>query len=605
MTKHKKKGHRWPVVLLVLALLLVVVVGSTPYTARYFAKQWLLDNGAESVEIGQVLFNPLSGRVGLSEVRIVGEGGQRWSVTRVMLDVSTSGLLSKTLTVDGILLDGLDITVEKTEAGELTLVIPIPESPTEPDVEPEPIEVDGEVWKVALKSVVISNSKIQYLSPEFSNRLTIKSLNLGLVKTWDYIPTGLQLVIAIDDLAEQDASKKIHLSSGDISLKTELKLDFSAPYELDKLSSDSQLNIESIQFSQPGEGLRVSQGAINWQGQVNVDLDEAGAFPGIDTQFSLSMSKGQLAQQVNELVFDGLNLVAQANIQGVDWQQAMAGQLKLTLQGLKLEMMSEQPVALALEQLSIDELRLKSGQVSLAKVVLKGIAASETKLALALDSVELNQLSYGDDRGSLEALTLSQLAVEDKQKKVSLLTFDQLNLAQLSGSQSLDLSLKQALLTDLRLLDGAVAVKKKHVPLASLQSVALSELAYSADAGVDLKQLHLAGIQSTVRRLKNGDLESVDKLLSALERETAGNDDATEVAVESKPESQSDPMPLRIGEVLIDGDNRIDFSDRSVSPAFKSLLLLKEFRVTDLDSTKPDQASPLKLDATSQLRGKT
>lgn len=57
---------------------------------------------------------------------------------------------------------------------------------------------------------------------------------------------------------------------------------------------------------------------------------------------------------------------------------------------------------------------------------------------------------------------------------------------------------------------------------------------------------------------------------------------------------------IRIGSVEIVGDSMLHFEDETVSPAFRTDVHLKEARLADVDSLKPEQSSPFTLEASSR-----
>ena len=59
-------------------------------------------------------------------------------------------------------------------------------------------------------------------------------------------------------------------------------------------------------------------------------------------------------------------------------------------------------------------------------------------------------------------------------------------------------------------------------------------------------------------------------------------------------------LGIQIGSLQIAGDSVVHYEDETVSPTFSTDVRLKEARVTDINSEKPDQASPVSLVAESR-----
>jgi hypothetical protein len=67
------------------------------------------------------------------------------------------------------------------------------------------------------------------------------------------------------------------------------------------------------------------------------------------------------------------------------------------------------------------------------------------------------------------------------------------------------------------------------------------------------------------------------------------------------PAKEADVQPgIQIGSLQIVGDSVVHYEDETVSPTFSTDVRLKEARVTDVNSEKPDQASPISLVAESR-----
>ncbi len=139
----------------------------------------------------------------------------------------------------------------------------------------------------------------------------------------------------------------------------------------------------------------------------------------------------------------------------------------------------------------------------------------------------------------------------------------------------------------------------------SLAALHMEGLELSGPTTATLQALKLDGLVIRLQRNEDGTLRFIDSVLTRREKTT--DTTTTEAATTTTPTDQetAPPTSLSIGTVTIGGNSRIEVDDRGVQPAFRQTLYIDSIELGDLDSSQPDQQSPLslatRLDEFSQL----
>lgn len=106
--------------------------------------------------------------------------------------------------------------------------------------------------------------------------------------------------------------------------------------------------------------------------------------------------------------------------------------------------------------------------------------------------------------------------------------------------------------------------------------------------GASADSVVVTDAQGAIRRLKDGQLE-----LLAMLPGTAGEEDTSP---EAEAQVNDDaPYPVRLGELRLEGDNRITWSDASVSPPVKVSLASLKLGLRGLNTAAPDELSDVSL----------
>lgn len=113
---------------------------------------------------------------------------------------------------------------------------------------------------------------------------------------------------------------------------------------------------------------------------------------------------------------------------------------------------------------------------------------------------------------------------------------------------------------------------------------------------MSIGQLHLSGLALQAQIDEQGELNLTDTGEPA---QPVTND----TPQQNTTDKQKAAMAIAIGEILVDGDSVVHFSDKSVKPPFRMEAGLNHVSLKQIDTRKPEQQSPLSIDATVPPNG--
>ncbi|MFV1974021.1 MAG: DUF748 domain-containing protein, partial [Thiohalobacterales bacterium] len=170
-------GNKWLWLPAAAVILVLVLLLSIPYGMSWVLKDWLLENGAEQVEISDIDFNPFTGvaTVELLNVRV----GKRNTlvIPRLMLAIDWSPFLDRRIYIRTVTIDGANMLVEQDAGGGITVGgIEIEDEGAE--------EAQVDSWGYGVIELDITNSVIDYRSPDLQLKVEIDDLALTELATW-------------------------------------------------------------------------------------------------------------------------------------------------------------------------------------------------------------------------------------------------------------------------------------------------------------------------------------------------------------------------------------------------------------------------------------
>jgi hypothetical protein len=162
--------------LFVMALLLV----AAPYGIKAALGHWLQGRGAESVEIGDVDFNPFTGRLALRSVRLSGPAGVGVRAASLLFIFDWRSLSQGRLHLLNIEINDGRVALRHEATGEWLLA---GISLVHPRVAGETVTDPVRQWGV--DEITITNMAMRYDGPQWQEEFTLVSGHLAGLATWE------------------------------------------------------------------------------------------------------------------------------------------------------------------------------------------------------------------------------------------------------------------------------------------------------------------------------------------------------------------------------------------------------------------------------------
>jgi len=199
--------------------------------------------------------------------------------------------------------------------------------------------------------------------------------------------------------------------------------------------------------------------------------------------------------------------------------------------------------------------------------------------------------------------SLTDLAITDSQKKLRLLASKALSLKAIKGDAARTFSVAAAKITSLNLVGQAGSPEKDS--LFSAAEVQVDTVKLERLKMLSIESARIVAARGVLHQKNNGRWRYIEDLAVFLadSRSSAQKKPSPNRVAEKTqpPAKETDVQPgIQIGSLQIVGDSVVFYEDETVSPTFSTDVRLKEARVTDINSKKPDQASPVSLAAESR-----
>ncbi len=605
---HKKRS--WIITSGSILLMLLILL-SMPYGIQFGLVDFLKQHGARQAEIQNIDFNPFTGRLLFQGVTAEADDGQRSQLERLELVLGWRDLFSKRVRIQAIDMQGLQAAVDVSDPTLLRvsgLSFPLAAgsdaSPPEPASEERP-------WGFALDRVELRETTLSLRQDDLNIDLELERLSLLRVISWQLqgmaqltlearinsAPFSAELqaglfdqirriegTIALDGFELKGLQPLLTAGGGpevegSLSLRQTLKLSLTPAgalqWESDGSLMGDRLNLVMAQL-QSTELASHWQGKSggNWSGQQGLQLQLEGRLEGALPQIALPEQS--------------LNL----SLAGYQWQ----GKLNLTqaapgetppVDGER-EPDQTPPAALSIKQQG--ELAL-SGLSLLRHRLLTDLSSLKWKGDFSLERGEENPVISAEGEASLVGLQLSEQTKKGHPELVGLRQTDLTGVKLVPGNQ---VSLSALRLQGIRLDDTS---GDKADPLLLTESLSLKNIRFAESSGLAVALIEQQGLQARLVLDEKGRL-NVQRLVERLQAA------ATPATVAGEGESKAgaaatEPMPIKIDRLVLQGENRVQFSDLSVKPAFQMALDVKRFSLGNIDSGRPGQASPFSLEGST------
>ncbi len=649
-SRSRRRRLWWFVAGLLLAGLILLT--ATPLAIRWGIEKALSDQGVPHAQVKDVDFNPFTGVLVIKAFRgNVQAEEQKLAAVQLQAQIDWFPLWQKNIYVAQIILRDVDLHLQRDDNGNWTIgELNLP-SESASDEKPEEDEADAdrkEPWGFGIGQVVLENVRIHYRDPKLVVDAQVANARLGSFETWNpeqATPFDLDLIVNQGRIrlegqtrplsSHPEASARLRIDQLPIGWLQPLLEEHSVSQLNGNFDTDLQITLKTDQetslpdFSVQGSigldsaSLDHSQAGIGrleltWDGQTRVRLLPEEAPPEWSVTGDLYLMSESLQWTDGETERNAAGdmeltqrISAQQN-KGAPFEASFDGSLRLA--GLNYR---DSQVSLERGSLTWE------GNVALEHNLQKPQPAIEAQGTLAVPEFALNliEAGYGVAHQKLTAdIALKVPAEEAPAEHLGLaatLSLEGLDISGLRQENKL-LQLERFSVTDLNIA-GMDSIGAASIRLDNLRAVERQgEEALSANAPdavlnsgrIELTRASLQGLQrlratelqiedlrAWVVRNRDGRIEAVQALApsSREDRPTGGKQ---EPSADTEADSDS-PFEFSLERLLLAGDNRIDFIDRSVTPEVHQTLSELSLEVTGIDSRKPAQAT--RITAKSQV----
>lgn len=159
----------------------VVVVGVLFFTLLpvgmdYGIKRYLKDQGADQVNLADVDFNPITGRMTLRDLAVIIGARTALEIQEVTLNIRWTPFIRKRLALEQLKISDTELIVEKLEDGGWQIGgISIPQQKE---------ASEHSTWGFSLQEATIDNSRIEFVSPRLKSSLDIEHAKIFKLTSW-------------------------------------------------------------------------------------------------------------------------------------------------------------------------------------------------------------------------------------------------------------------------------------------------------------------------------------------------------------------------------------------------------------------------------------
>lgn len=165
------------------AALTALTLAVLPYGLKKGLQYWLLQNGADTVRIADLSLNPFLGRLGIQDMLVESNGKKVLANSKVAIDLSLTGLLTKKVRVEKAVYDNISLDIEQLADGRWRLssyttalgkTAPPEEDPSSP-------------WHFSADEMLFTNCRFQLKLPDLQVTLQVNAAELRKISN---LPDG-------------------------------------------------------------------------------------------------------------------------------------------------------------------------------------------------------------------------------------------------------------------------------------------------------------------------------------------------------------------------------------------------------------------------------
>ena len=343
------KRRIWPWVVLTV---LIAMVGALPSVIRLSLIEFLPRLGFNTVEVGDVDFNPLLGTFAIHELKLTRDGKTVLSGRQVEVDLAMTALFDRQIDLEVLRIKGVMLTVA-TEPGAAIEIAGIA-LPADDGSKAQPEPESGPAWGIGWQGIVVEDLTVRHRQQGVNTDLTIASAYLDRAASWQPdTDSHLQLSGKIDQ-----AGYDLHASLKPFSPALEVD----AGLRLDGLDGGHFATLAPKEFKDLA-------GLLSIAGQLRLRLGDKG--PSVAYEGGAGLKQFGIAYGGYILKNDALDLKGRFDLVPSDSGGAISWSGDLALSGVGIK--TTAGPLLDIPKLTVADASQKpSGEISIDRIAIHG-----------------------------------------------------------------------------------------------------------------------------------------------------------------------------------------------------------------------------------------
>lgn len=289
--KKKIFRHVWFWILMGLALVVVLFFSTLPFGIDYGIERYLKDQGADQASVEDVDFNPITGRMTLTNLSVILDTQTVFMIPQATLDVEWSPFISKRFVLKRLNVEDAQVTVQAFEDDRWHIggiILSQKNEASKPSA-----------WNFGLQQVTVKNSIIKFISPQLSSDLKIEQATILKLSSWlpeqsarlefkgQLNDSNLELQVDVSPFANEIVTtgrvnlEGLPLVSFAPLLEPHLKmlegrlaadLNFETRRTAEEkfiIKADGRLNGSKLSTTIKNANIQIQQDDIDWQGKID------------------------------------------------------------------------------------------------------------------------------------------------------------------------------------------------------------------------------------------------------------------------------------------------------------------------------------------------
>lgn len=201
------------------------------------------------------------------------------------------------------------------------------------------------------------------------------------------------------------------------------------------------------------------------------------------------------------------------------------------------------------------------------------------------------------------SFVLKDLRLRDVADASDVVSIDALHIKKLAMSGLSDISVGSLQIDNYHILQRAEQKTKNNSHIASIEHITLSNVDMKNLNELNIKDVNIDGFQTYFQRNKDGKLEPVLKAHQLLLPETTNDAVKDEKDKKQQPE-QKKAAVIKIENLTLGGNSRVTINDSGIKPAFADTISDIKVKLSNLNSSRQDNRSPVNLSLVIGEHGK-